>query len=189
MLLTNALHSMSWPVLRVRRIVWPRLCACECGLRAQEKRVEPSDSSRPCLGSCMSWPRSLATLRKRDRVDASMSLGLRVTVLLPDGRETSWRRDPSLGLGAGSGSVSETCSRSTSPNDAAVAAVDARHKEYDVVPVVKLDHPDRAFDGSESVVRAPQLGDTGAIVRDYAFMMPMVQSRSRCVTTMGRPCG
>jgi hypothetical protein len=37
-------------------------------------------------------------------------------------------------------------------------------KEYGVVRVIKLDRPNRHFDGTESVKRPPQMGDIGTIV-------------------------
>ena len=40
-------------------------------------------------------------------------------------------------------------------------------RAFDVVRVVRLLEPDRSFDGSESVRRAPRIGDVGTIVHEY----------------------
>lgn len=41
-------------------------------------------------------------------------------------------------------------------------------KEYDAVRVIKLLSPSRHIDGSDTVKRQPKIGDTGAIVYEYA---------------------
>ena len=40
-------------------------------------------------------------------------------------------------------------------------------REYDTVRVVKLLKDDRDYDGSESVMRAPQVGDIAIICHEY----------------------
>lgn len=39
-------------------------------------------------------------------------------------------------------------------------------REFDVVRVVRLAVPDRPFDGTEGVMRAPQVGDVGTICHE-----------------------
>jgi hypothetical protein len=41
-------------------------------------------------------------------------------------------------------------------------------KEYDVVRIVKLDQPNRQYDGTESVKRLPRIDDLGTIVHVYS---------------------
>jgi ribosomal protein L32E len=51
-------------------------------------------------------------------------------------------------------------------------------REYDVVRVKKLEQPWRYFDGTESVMRPPQIGDVGTIVH----MPPDTQGlKSMCI--------
>ncbi len=40
-------------------------------------------------------------------------------------------------------------------------------REHDVVKVIGLDTPDRSFEGTEGVSRAPQVGDTAAVCLGY----------------------
>jgi hypothetical protein len=40
-------------------------------------------------------------------------------------------------------------------------------REYDVVRVVRLLEQERSFDGTESVRRAPRIGDVGTIIHEY----------------------
>ena len=39
-------------------------------------------------------------------------------------------------------------------------------REYDVVRVVRLDEPDRYFDGTKSVMRPPRIGDVATICHE-----------------------
>jgi hypothetical protein len=40
-------------------------------------------------------------------------------------------------------------------------------KEFDTVEIVRLNRPDRPYDGTAPVMRAPRVGDTGSIVNIY----------------------
>ena len=40
-------------------------------------------------------------------------------------------------------------------------------REYDIVRVIKLIHPDRPFDGTARVRRAPKIGDVATICHAY----------------------
>ncbi|MBI1765802.1 MAG: DUF4926 domain-containing protein [Acidobacteria bacterium] len=61
-------------------------------------------------------------------------------------------------------------------------------KEYDCVRIVRLLSPERAYDGTDSVSRPPQIGDTGAIVHVYqtsdkaeGYIVESVDSEGRTI--------
>ena len=56
--------------------------------------------------------------------------------------------------------------------------------EYDVVRVVALDGPPREYTGTDGVMRAPKVGDTGIIVHvndDGAYIVEEVDASGNCI--------